>query len=809
MKKLIDSLKINLWGGYLFCIGLLAAIALLFYAPLLSGKVLLQSDIQQYKSMSRQMQEHRSTLDQETYWIDNAFMGMPTYQLGAQYPADFLQPFYYLTRILPRPANLLFLYFLSAFVLLTVLQQKKILAIFGALAFGFSTYLLIILQVGHNTKAEAIGYFPLVLAGFFLLIQNKRLWGTVLSVLALGMQIRANHYQMTYYLLFLLFVLGLVYGYKSLKDRQLPRFVKQMGLFAAAGIMALGFNATPLLATAEYTQFSTRGPSELSQTIDGAPKDKTNGLDYDYITQYSYGIFESLSLLFPRIQGGGSREDLGTNSDLYQLLIRGGLSRSQARDFVGSVPTYWGNQPILEAPAYIGVVLVFLAILGFFASKGPLRNSLAIAIGLSLLLSWGKNIPWLTHFLIDYLPLYNKFRAVSSAQVILELCVPLLAVWGLTQFWSHDKTAQKKILFQATLVLAAIILILLFGKGMLTFQGNFDSYYRQSFGDTIFGEIIAARKQIYTDDLLRGGLLLIAAAAILYTIWLGKITQKWGIVLLICLVCFDLLQVSHRYINRDLFVSERIRDQSVTPTAIDRTILADSSRFRVYDSETQLNSAQTALFHRTIGGYHGAKPRRLQEVFELFSEKRAEAILNMLNVKYILYTEAGVQKVLRNPEALGIAWPVDSLLVLPSADAAFQQLTRLDLQSQAVTTRSAIPDGFRKPTVIDASFQIKIIDETPDQLIYQYQAQQDQFVIFSESFYDKGWTAEVGETSVPIIKVNHMLRGLWLPADQNEVIFRFDPPVIAIGTTIRWLTLAFFVLSMGAGIWYNQRKVLV
>ena len=808
MKKLIESLKISSWRYHLLFVGLLAAIALLFYAPLLSGKVLLQSDIQQYKSMGRQLKDMRTQADKETYWIDNAFVGMPTYQLGAKYPADFLQPFYFVTRFLPRPANLLFLYFLSTYILLTVLGQRKLFAVFGALAFGFSTYLLIILQVGHNTKAEAIGYFPLVLAGFFLLLQNKKLWGTILSVIALGMQIRANHYQMTYYLLLMLTILGLIYGVSAYKNQQLSKFAKQIGLFVAAGIFALGFNATPLMATAEYTQFSTRGPSELSLTIDGTPKVKTGGLEYDYITQYSYGIFESLSLLFPRIQGGGSRENLGADSDLYQLLIQGGLSRSQAQSFVTAVPTYWGDQPILEAPAYIGIVLVFLAILGFLSAKGPLRNGLALIVVLSLLLSWGKNIPWFTHFLVDYFPLYNKFRAVSSAQVLLELCVPLLAVWGLSQFWSNDKANQKKYLFQATLILAATVLALLMGKGVLSFQGNFDSYYRESFGEMIFAEIVAARKQIYTKDLIRGGLYIIAAASVLYAIWLQKLSQKWGTVLLIGLVCLDLLQVSQRYINRDLFVSKRVLNQSFKQSAADRTILADSSRFRVYDADAQLNNAQSAYFHRSIGGYHGAKPRRLQEVFELFSQKRVEAILNMLNVKYVLYSEEGTQKVLRNPEALGIAWPIDSLLVLSSADAAYQQLASLDLKHQAVTTTSAIPNDFKRPAVIDSTFQIAMTDDTTDRLVYQYRAQKDQFVVFSESFYEKGWVAKAGGKSIPIIKVNHMLRGLWLPADHNQVVFTFDPPIVALGTKIRWLTLMIFLLSICTGFWYNQRKVI-
>ncbi|MGC6421855.1 MAG: hypothetical protein ACON47_06670 [Flavobacteriaceae bacterium] len=807
MKRLIDNSSIKVYGTHLALLAALAIIALGFYAPLLSGKVLLQSDIQQYKSMGRQIQESRSNHDgEETYWIDNAFVGMPTFQLGAQYPADFLQPLYYMTRFLPRPANLLFLYLLAAYVLFSVLKIRKELAFLGALAFGFSTYLLIILQVGHNTKAEAIGYFPLVLAGFVLLIQNKRLWGGVLSVLALGMQIRANHYQMTYYLLWLLFAMGLVYGVAAYRKKKLVPFFTQMAIFVGASILALGLNATPLLATSEYTQFSTRGPSELKLNVDGTPKESTGGLDYEYITQYSYGIFESFSLLFPRIQGGGSREDLGMDSDLYRYLIQGGISPSQASSFVAAVPTYWGDQPILEAPAYVGIILVFLSVLGVLSTKGPFRNSLLLGIIISLLLSWGKNIPWLTHFLIDVVPFYSKFRAVSSAQVILELCVPILAVWGLDHFWKSTPDLQKKRLLQAVLLFFGMILILWLCQGMLSFQGTYDGYFKQSYGEALFSEIVAARKQIYTDDLVRGALLVAVTGGVLYGIVLRKLSQKLGIVAIMLLVCFDLLQISSRYINRDLFVSPRIMNQTFIPSKADRTILADSSRFRVYDSETQLNSAQSAYFHRSIGGYHGAKPRRLQEIFDFFIENRTEAILNMLNVKYVLYSEAGSKQVLRNPEAFGIAWPVDSLLLASDADTALQFLKSIDLRTQAVVTQSDWPDKYPMPKEIDSSFHIALRSEAPNKLKYAYTAKKDQFVVFSESYYKNGWQAKAGDQVLPIVKVNHLLRGLWLPADANHVLFEFRPPVIALGTSIRWASLFVFLGSILGGWWISKRK---
>ncbi len=807
MKKLIDSKSLRSLVPHIVMVGVLAAAALLFYNPLLSGKFLLQSDIQQYKSMSRQLQEGR-TADPpvETYWIDNAFLGMPTFQLGAQYPADFLQPFYYVTRILPRPANLLFLYLLGGYLLFTVLGLKRIYSLMGACAFGFSTYLLIILQVGHNTKAEAIGYFPFVLTGFFLLLQEKRLLGWLISVLALGMQLRANHYQMTYYLLIGLLLFGLVYLWDAYRKQKLPRFIQQMGLFASAGVLAMGLNATPLLATNEYSQFSTRSASELRLQPDGSPKEQSTGLTYDYITQYSYGLFESFSLLFPRIQGGGSREDLGTDSDLYNYLIRAGASPQQAAGFVSAVPTYWGDQPILEAPAYIGITLFFLALIGSMSSRGPLRQGLLWVMGLSLALSWGKNIPWLTHFLIDYFPLYNKFRAVSSAQVLLELCLPILAIWGLSNFFKKSKDEQRQLLFRAAFIFGALILLLFALKGMLSFQGRMDNYLRQVYGVEIFQQIVKARKSLYNQELLRALLYGGALFGLLYAWILGKLKKQITLSLVFLLIVVDLLQIASRYTNRELFVRKSVASEPFRPTSADQTLMADDGHYRVYDSNSQLSNARTAYFHRSLGGYHGAKPRRLQEVFDFFSANRTEAILNMLNVKYVLYEEEGKSNALINPESLGIAWPVDSLVVAKDADTELQFLEQLDLSRQAVIGAQHISSDFRLPIAIDSSFQISIQTQHPDKLLYTYEAKEDQFVVFSEAYYEKGWKAYIGTEEQPIVRVNYLLRGVWLPASASEIRFEFDPPVVRLGTQIRWVTLFLFLLSIGGAFWYSRQK---
>ena len=361
MNTLTNNFLLTTFGKHLLVMMGFITITLLMYSPLLQGKKLLQSDSVQYKGMSRQIQEEREKNNEERYWIDNAFGGMPTYQLGAKYPYDVLTPIHKVVRLLPAPAFLLFLYFVGSYLFLLAFGFRLPYAVLGALAYGFSTYLLIIIQVGHNTKAHALGYMPMVLAAVHLLFTKNRRWGIFFTALALALQIRANHYQMTYYMLMLLGLYMIVQWSWAYRNHRWKETLSKSGSFLLAVVLALSLNATSLLATSEYTDFSTRGRNELTQQLDGTPIPAKTGLDFDYITQFSYGIFESLNLIVPRVQGGASREDLGTTSSLYATLVKGGVPPRQAQDFVANAPTYWGDQPILEAPAYVGVVVVFLA----------------------------------------------------------------------------------------------------------------------------------------------------------------------------------------------------------------------------------------------------------------------------------------------------------------------------------------------------------------------------------------------------------------------------------------------------------------
>lgn len=775
-----------------------ALVALLFYYPLLSGKTLLQSDIRQYQGMSRQLQEHREATGEETYWIDNAFGGMPTYQLGAKFPADVLQPIYSFFRILPRPAHILFLYLLGVYLVLLILKKPWPVALFGSLAFGFSTYLLIILQVGHNTKALAVSFFPFVFGGVLLLLQKRWFWGVLMSSLALGMQIRANHYQMTYYLLMLLGLLVLVYGYHSLKNKQTKSFLQSLGALIASGILALGFNATPLLATAEYTDFSTRGKSELKQNADGSPKEQSTGLDFDYITEYSYGIFESLNLIAPRVQGGGSSEDLGTKHGVYDFLIDNGASPNQAREFSKNVPTYWGEQPILEAPAYIGITVFFFALFGFFFSRGPLRTTLALGALFSLLLSWGKNLSFLTAFFVSYFPLYNKFRAVSSIQVVLEFCLPMLAAMGLFHvFYSTQKLELKRFLKIAAIPIVLFAMVLL-TQGMLSFSGANDAYFKEIYGTALVSQIREARISIFQSDLFRGILFCVLLTSLIYLYQTKKIKRGLALSLVIGLLIIDLIGISNRYIDREAFVSKRFTNAPFRMTAADQALLQDQDRFRVYEPQLGLTGARTAYFHNALGGYHGAKPRRFEELFEAYSAQQNTGILDFLNVKYILYPEeeSGELKPLLNPNALGPAWMVSEIETKATPDALLEALKETDFKTTALVLDHELPADFPKQYTLDSLAQITLTKAKPDQLTYRVQTTTPAFAVFSEMHYPKGWKATLDGKPVPIINVNYVLRGVQVPANASVIEFRFEPAVIKQGTRLRWLSLGLFAISI-------------
>lgn len=786
-------------------------ISLIYFYPVLQGKQIFQSDIVQYTGMAKEQNDFRKAEKIEPYWTNSAFGGMPTYQLGAKYPHDYVGMIDDVLRFLPRPADYLFLYFLGFYGLLLVLKIDPLKAFFGALAFGFSTYLIIILGVGHNAKAHAIAYMPLVIAGFILVFQKKHIWGGLLTMFAVALEINANHFQMTYYLLIFLLLLSGYFIYQAVKEKEYKSMLTSFGVLAIAGIFALGTNATNLLATAEYANFSTRGKSELSINADGTKSVGNSALSHDYITEYSYGITESFNLIAPRLFGGSNSEALGKDSKMYAFMMEQGVPEAQANDFVSQMPTYWGDQPIVAAPAYIGIVVFFLGILALFTDKRKIKYVFLSGAIVALVLSWGKNFPALTDFFIDNVPMYNKFRAVSSIQVILELCFPVLAIMGLQSFFNLDKEERFKALWQSAAVGFGIIIGLFLLKGSFSFAGANDGYFRESYGPAFVDALKSDRMTLYSADLLRSGFFMLLATGVLWLFIKGKLAQNTAIILVGLLMVFDLFFVDKKYVSEKDFVSRSEVEVPFQETPADLQILQDTTHYRVFEVAGNLSSARASYFHKSIGGYSAVKPRRMQQLFDYQIAKNNIEMLNMLNVKYIIQTDStGAAFPVQNPDANGNAWFVLKIQNVNSADEEMKALDKLDSKVVAVKSKDKNEKNFELslPFRIDSLATIQLTSYKPNHLKYISNNKYLGFGVFSEMYYEKGWKATIDGKETEIFRVDYVLRGLQIPAGKHVIEFKFEPEVVKTGSMITlFSSLGMLVLLIG-GIYFKGRKDL-
>lgn len=779
-------------------------ISLAYFSPVLSGKQIFQSDIMHYIGMAQQQKTFAEANGEETYWTNSAFGGMPTYQLGAKYPHNYIKELDSVLRFLPRPADYLFLYFIGFYILLLTLKVDYKLSALGALAFGFSTYLIIILGVGHNSKAHAIAYMPLVLSGILLTFQRKYIYGFLLTCVALALEISTNHFQMTYYLMFLVIILGIVYLIDAFKKQELSHYFKTVGLLSVAAILAVALNATNIMATQEYVKHSTRGKSEITVNPDGSPKEITTGLDKDYITEYSYGILESFNLFIPRFMGGGSYEDVGKESASYDFFISLGASPIQALEQVKVTPTYWGDQTIVEAPAYVGAVVLFLFVLALFLVKGRLKWWLVAGTLLSLLLSWGKNLVFLTDFFIDYVPMYNKFRAVSSIQVLLELCIPVLAVFGLVKLFKDDisnETKLKALKFSAIITGGLALVFLLFKSSFLDFSGVNDGYYRQSYGQAFIDAIKEDRQSLFTQDTIRTFIFVALATLTVFMYLKKKWSQNLVIFIFAGLIIFDLVGVDRRYVNNENFVSAIQVEKPYKANAADLEIMKDTTHYRVFDVTS--GAARASYFHNSLGGYHAAKLGRYNELFEYHIMKNNINVLNMLNAKYIIADdEKGNIFPYQNDDANGNAWFVNELKKVATANEEMIALDSMDTKTKAITTQELSNLKF----ALDSTANITLTTYKPNYLKYQSNNVNDGFAVFSEIYYADGWNAYIDGNLTPHHRVNYVLRALQIPKGKHTIEFKFEPKVIETGSKIALASSILLGLLIVGGLFFKFRS---
>ncbi|MCP9200671.1 YfhO family protein [Gramella sp. GC03-9] len=800
--------KLKQFLPHLLALAGFVILSLFYFSPVLQGKEIFQSDIVQYIGMAKEQNDFRAETGEEPYWTDSAFGGMPTYQLGAYYPHNYVKKLDLALRFLPRPADYLFLYFIGFYILLLCMKLDYKLAFLGALGFGFSTYLIIILGVGHNAKAHAIAYMPMVLAGIIAVFRHRNIWSFLLLAVAMALEIQANHFQMTYYLLLLVIALGIAYLVDAWKKKLLPKYFKALGIMVVAVILGVAANATNLMATSEYADFSTRGQSDLSINPDGSPIEKS-GLGFEYITEYSYGILETFNLFVPRFMGGGSSENIGKDSNVYDALRKMGASTTQAADFTENVPTYWGDQTYVAAPAYIGAAVIFLFVFALFLIKGRLKWWIVGGSILALLLSWGRNFEFLTQFFIDLVPLYNKFRAVSSIQVILELCIPLMAVIGLCKLFLENIKKEEKLYALKWSVIGTgglLLIFLLFKSVLFDFSGAQDAMYRQQFGMDFMNALEEDRKSIFTSDVIRSLIFVLLSAGLIFGYLNGKINRNLVIGGFVILFLVDLIGVDKRYVNEDDFVQAREMQQPFQMMEADAAILQDATHYRVYDlSGNPFNTARTSYFHNALGGYHAAKPGRIQDLYDFYISQNNMDILNMLNVKYfIIPTEEGNQAQ-QNPNPFGNAWFVEQLEWVDNANQEILQLNEVDLQRTAV-----INDTFKNEVNTDFDYSseasIELTHQQPNELRYEVSAPSSQFAVFSEAYYQPGWQAYLDGEPVGHVQVNYVLRGMNVPAGDHEITFKFEPSVIKTGSTVSLVSSLILVLVLIGGIGFELKK---
>ncbi len=796
---------------YLIAFAIFTAISLIYFYPVLKGDKISQSDITQFTGMAKEIQDFRADTGTEPYWTGSAFSGMPAFQLSAYYPNDFVRYLDKTLRFLPRPADYLFLYFLGFFLLLQALNTHWRLSILGALAFGFSTYLIIIFGAGHNAKAHAIAYMPMVLAGVIWMFRRKYLLGFIVTGLAMALEIYANHPQMTYYLAFIILILGVVELIDAIKKKEVPVFAKQAGLIIIAMALGLGVNATRLMAMKQYADHSTRGKSELTINPDGTEKAARNGLDKSYITEYSYGKAETFNLLIPRYMGGGTVEKLGKSSNTYET-VKSLAGPKQADGFVEQVLTYWGTQPIIEAPAYIGAIIVFLFFLGIFLVRGKYKYWLVAATVFSILMSWGKNFEFLTNLFIDYVPLYNKFRAVSSIQVIAELCMPLLGILALKELFSKENSTEEKIeaLKKSLYVVLGLIVIgFAYAHLFTSFEGIRDANYKSYPG--VIDAVIADRKSLLLMDSFTSIVFIGLSFGLLWLFVKNKLNETRAIIALSVLILFDLVSVDKRYVNKDDFKPARKIEKPFVASQADQQILKDKSHYRVANFTTSpLQDGRTPYFHKSIGGYHAAKLGRYQELFDFQMAKNNLEAFNMLNVKYFIVPDnSGREQVQINPEANGNAWFISELKIANSANEEIQLLDSLKTKSKAVISANdygKIATDFDTNIQKDSTATISLVTYGTTTLEYESNTEKEQFAVFSEIFYKDGWNAYVDGNLTPHYRVDYVLRGMVIPAGKHDITFKFEPSVISRGNTITLISYGLLLLVPLGWFFASKRK---
>ncbi|MFC3200171.1 YfhO family protein [Parapedobacter deserti] len=806
---------------HLAVIGIFIAICFLYFPSAWQGRVLYQHDVLQAQAGQKEILDIKARDGDMPLWTNSMFSGMPSYQVLMELPNNITT---YLMRgfkaIFPHPIDVVLLYLLGAYLLFSVLKVRPWLAAVGAIAFAFSSYNFIYIEAGHANKTYAIAFMAPILAGILLAFRGNYLRGALLLALAMALEIRVNHIQVTYYLFLAALILVGIELYHAIKEKRLLPFGKAITYQLAAVIVAIAVNASLLWPTYEYSKESLRGTSNL-KTENAQRAD--NGVSREYAYDWSQGVGESLTFLIPNAYGGGLHTRLDAESNVAKLVISKGADPNQALGFAANMPTYWGEKQFTSGPWYFGAGVMFLFILGLIIVRGRLKWWLAGATVLILLLSWGRHFPLVSDLFFDYFPLYNKFRAVESILSIATLLVPILAVLALNELVTHGnniKNLEKKVLYVLYGLGGLTLLIALLPDLLLSFKSSSHQAMIQQYGqqlrdNTFANELMAAlvkdRAALARADAFRSLLFVVATFALVWLLIKHKLKPQAAVVLLGVLVLIDLWGVDKRYLNEDRFADKlQLNRQFVPEREVDKLILMDKDpNYRVLDLTTSpFMDARTSYFHKSIGGYHAAKLMRYQEVIERqFSSAINEDVLDMLNTRYLITRDnnQNSERIQRRNTAAGNAWFVEKVTLVKDNEEEMQAINGFDPRKEAFVHEEFRPllDEKRLGSPVNAS--IELTSYRPDRLVYEYSTPHDAMAVFSEIWYDKGWKAYVDGEEQPILRANYLLRAMQLPGGNHKVEFKFEPRSYHLGETISLIASILLVIGSGVAIWMETK----
>ena len=819
------------WLPDLLAVLLFAVLAFAYFFPAdIEGRILYRHDASAGRGAGQEGTEYMQKTGERSRWTNALFGGMPTYQMAPSYKStDKLgQAINAYHLWLPENVWYVFAYLLGFYILLRAFDFRQHLAALGSIIWAFSTYFLIIIAAGHIWKVWALAYLPPMIAGIVLAYRGKYLWGFIVTAIFTAFEINANHIQMTYYYLFIILFLVIAWLVEAIQQKQLVRFAKATGVCIAAALIGVCLNLSNLYHTWQYGQESMRGKSELVKQ--NSANQTNSGLERDYITQWSYGIGETWTLLVPNAKGGASIP-LSMNETAMAKANNDYISIYQ------QIGQYWGEQPGTSGPVYVGAFVMMLFILGLFIVKGPVKWALLAATILSILLSWGKNFMGFTDFFLDYVPMYAKFRTVASILVIAEFTIPLLAMLALKKFLEEPEQIKPRMKYVGISFLLTGGIALLFSVMPSTFFDSFISTSEvqalQSLPAEHVGPLMAnlteMRQAMFTSDALRSFYIILAGTGILLAFAFGKLKKEYAIAIILVICLVDLWTVNKRYLNDEMFVPKSEREAPQQMTQTDEQILKDKSLdYRVLNlASNTFNENETSYYHKSIGGYHAAKLRRYQEMIEQYISPEmqqtmqavAEAggdmtqvkgdsifpVLNMLNTKYFIFPLQGGQTVpLQNPYTYGNAWFVDKLQYVKNANEEILTVGRIDLRHEAVAD-AKFKEQLGEAVEQDTASIVSITAYEPNQLKYDVNSGKGGVIVFSEIYYP-GWTATVDGEPVELGRVNYILRAINVKPGKHEVVLSFFPKSVDTTESIAYTAYGILILVILGALYMEYRR---